>query len=132
MKRQKSKKRLTEQSPGPVLFTTAGTRRRHALILPRYLAEDSQDKRLLGSRFDRAFEIMKRWADLEKQGHLARKETALDASFLHEVFGEGLGYRTSTQSPEKYELERNFTVEGVGTADGALGDFAANVPASGP
>jgi hypothetical protein len=124
MKKSKRLPAPKPQLPGPSLFTTAGTRRRRALILPRYLAEDSEDKRLLGSRFDRGFATLKRWADLESQGHLARKETALDADFLHEVFAEGLGYKTAPQSPDKYQLERNYSVPGVGTADGALGDFA--------
>ena len=64
------------------------------------------------------------------QGHLARKETALDASFLFEVFGEALGYKPVTQNPEKYHLERNYTVPGVGTSDGALGLFTPGSAAS--
>jgi hypothetical protein len=130
MKKQKPAPRRKQQPPGPSLFMTAGTRRRRALILPRYLADESEDKRLLGSAFDRAFETLKKWADLETRGHLARKETALDADFLHEVFGQALGYKTATQSPNKYQLERNYLVPGVGTADGALGEFALGAQAS--
>jgi hypothetical protein len=73
-----------------------------------------------------AHEVIKKWAALAAGGHLERKETALDASFLHEVFGEALGYRTGTDSPDAYHLDRNFTVPGCGTADGALGEFATN------
>jgi hypothetical protein len=61
---------------------------------------------------------------LESKGHLRKKETALDADFLLEVFGKGLGYTPASQNPQKYNLLRNFTVPGVGTADGAIGVFA--------
>ena len=61
---------------------------------------------------------------MQEQGHLQKKETALDANFLHEVFGEALGYKTATQSPEAYQQQRNFTVPGGQFADGALGDFS--------
>ncbi len=109
MKKQPSPRDKRSRA-APPLFAAPAARRRRALILPRYLAEAAPDKRLLGSRFDRAFEILTRWADLESKGHLARKETALDAEFLHEVFGEALGYQTHAQNPERYHLERNFTV----------------------
>jgi Eco57I restriction-modification methylase len=117
-------------SSEPDLFAGVGSRRRRTLILPRYLAEEAESKLLAGRRQDRAFEIMTKWAGMEKQGHLDKKETALDAGFLHEVFGDALGYQTVTQSPAQYQLERNFTVPGVGTADGALGQFSALTPPS--
>ena len=41
-----------------------------------------------------------------------------------------LHYRAATQSPEEFELQRNFTVPGVGVADGALGNFAPGAAAS--
>ncbi|HVC98884.1 MAG TPA: type I restriction enzyme HsdR N-terminal domain-containing protein [Pirellulales bacterium] len=106
------------------LFVKLAKRRRRALVLQKYLVDEADKPVHRGPRQDRAFEILGRWAELESKGHLGKKETSLDASFLHEVFGEGLGYRTATENPEKYELERNFTVEGTGTADGALGLFA--------
>lgn len=68
------------------------------------------------ARFSR-LQVIAKWAELQAQGHLFRKETSLDADFLIDVFGKALGYRKATDSPEKYELERNFTVPGVGTAD---------------
>lgn len=58
---------------------------------------------------------------LYPQGHLIRKETALDADFLIEVFGKALGYRQATDSPQRYELERNFTVPDVGWRVRAVG-----------
>lgn len=110
------------------LFSRLAHRRRRPLFLQRYLAEEAEKPLYRDARQVQAFAILLKWADLEKSGHLARKETALDAAFLHEVFGEALGYRLATDSPEKYELERNFTVPGVGTADGALGNFAVAAP----
>jgi hypothetical protein len=119
------------QTPSPLeAFAKPKSRRRRTLILPRHVAERADDKRLQGKPLDRAYEIVIRWADMEKQGHLDKKETALDADFLHEVFGDALGYKTATQSPEKYQQQRNFTVPGVGTADGALGDFSPALASS--
>ena len=66
----------------------------------------------------------------KKKATWRSKETSLDADFLREVFGEALHYRSATQSPEAYELERNFTIPGVGAADGALGNFLAGAPRS--
>lgn len=97
--------------------------RRRPLILPKYLAQEAEKGQFQGPGQDRAHAILVRWADLAAGGHLDRKETALDAEFLAQVFGAALGYRDGTQSPDEYELERNFTVPDVGTADGALGVF---------
>ena len=113
-------------SPGTVandLLTPVESRRRSGLILARLLADEADKILYRGEPQDRAHEILKRWADLERAGHLARKETAVDASFLQEVFGDALAYRQATQSPDEYELERNFSVPGGGTADAALGNF---------
>ncbi len=122
----KKKTPASPRSPSdpPQLFTRVENRHRRALFLSRFLAEEAKSNLLRGKQQDQAREILRKWADLQAQGHLDKKETALDASFLHEVFGEALGYQTVTQSPENYHLERNFTVPGVGTADGALGLFS--------
>jgi hypothetical protein len=111
------------QVDGAYLFAKPEDRRRRALFLARFLAEEARSNLLSGKKQDHAHEILRKWADLESKGHLDKKETALDASFLQEVFGEALGYQSVTQSPENYQLERNFAVPGVGTADGALGLF---------
>ncbi len=66
---------------------------------------------------------LERWADAADQGHLRQKETALDAEFLHRIFGDALGYKSITESPADYHREKNPTVAGAGTADGALGLF---------
>ena len=99
-------------------------RRRRPLILPRYLRKEADCLRQQGANLDEAHQVLIRWADLETSGALERKETALDADFLNEVFGEALGYRLPTHSPQDYHVERQFTVAGVGSADGALGNFS--------
>lgn len=100
-------------------------RRRRPLILPRFLEDVARDPRHRGFALDAAHQLVIRWADLESQGHLQSKETSVNAQFLLEIFGQGLGYATVTDSPEKYHLEREFTIPGVGTADAALGCFSA-------
>ena len=102
---------------------SAALRRRRPLILPRYLKEEGDKLKHRGIDLEKAHQVILRWASLEAEGHLRRKETSLDADFLNEVFGEALGYKTATQSPKQYQLERQYSVSGVGTADGALGHF---------
>lgn len=105
------------------LFAPVSIRRRRSLILPKYLADEADKLIHRGQRQDQAYEILKKWAKLESEGHIFKKETAVDADFLLDVFGHALGYRAFTESPDSYELQRNFGVAGVGTADGALGLF---------
>ncbi|MBI1831850.1 MAG: N-6 DNA methylase [Planctomycetes bacterium] len=119
------KKSASPKKPlsGPTLFSTLSRRRHRVLILPRLLRADADNVQLRGQRQDNAHTILKKWARLEKEGHLGKKETAVDADFLLEVFGEALGFKPWTKNPDRHELARNFAVPGVGTADGALGDF---------
>ena len=121
-----TKKRPRENEPN--LFTANGpvngsSRRRRALFLPRLLGEEARKETYRGAYEDQAYGIVKRWADLESDGYLDKKETARDAEFLHELFGKALGYRSSTESPGAYHLEREFAIPGVGSADAALGKF---------
>lgn len=101
-------------------------RRQRALFIPRFLREAASDLQLAGPAQDKAHAIAIRWADLETNGHLHRpdyKETSIDTQFLDQLFGEGLGYQVKTTSPDAWQLEHKFTVQGVGTADAALGEF---------
>jgi len=116
-------KTIHNQDNGPSLFAPLERRRRSGLVLRRFLAEEAESFHYRGEQQDQAHEIIKRWADLESERHLAKKETSLDADFLREVFGEALGYQAATESPDDYQLQRNFTVPGIGVADGALGNF---------
>lgn len=95
-----------------------------ALFIPAYLTEAAQARaHLYGERLPAAHAVLAKWADLADRGALARKETALDADFLREIFGEALGYAPVTEGHETYQLDRQVAVPGAGTADGALGDF---------
>jgi hypothetical protein len=128
--KRKSSPSSRSQARGPGLFSNLEKRRHRILFLPRFLHEEANAAFLRGPKQDRAYEVVCKWADLLAKGHLDRKETALDADFLQEVFGEALGYRSITQSPDHYQLERNFAVPGVGTADGALGTFSTTAEPS--
>lgn len=118
---------------GPSLFLqqeledrqlTRRIRRQRALFLPHYLKDASGSVQLLGAAQDRAYQIALHWADLESSGHLpSYKETSVDTQFLDQLFVEGLGYQLKTTSPTAWQLEHKYAVSGVGTADGALGDF---------
>lgn len=101
-------------------------RRQRALFIPRLLADAASGERLAGEARDRAFEIATRWADRESSGRLKKdKETTIDTQFLDQLFGEGLGYKLKTASPDAWHLEHKFSIPAVGTADAALGDFPA-------
>jgi hypothetical protein len=125
--RMAKRKTRSENRPlSPALFSKPAGRRRSGLVLSRFLAEAAESMHLRGPEQDAAHKILVHWADLERQGHLAKKETSLDADFMHEVFGQSLHYRLATDSPEDYQQQRNFSIPGVGTADGALGNFTAS------
>ncbi len=73
---------------------------------------------------DRAYEIALHWADLESSGELVQfKEKSIAPQFLGEFFGEGLGYQVKMASPDDWQMEYEFYVKDVGTADAALGQF---------
>ena len=123
-------KRKNHKQNGPTLFEAElvrierQIRRQRALFIPRLLRHASSSFPSEGPQQDRAFEIVCRWADLEKTGKLHQfKETSVDTQFLDQLFGEGLGYAVKTTSPERWQLEHKYSVPGVGTADAALGNF---------
>jgi len=123
------------QPPEPSLFVAQrpqallAARRRRGLYIPALLREKA--KRIEHEYADglaRTAGILQHWADLESQGLLQQKERAIDAQFLLDVFGTALGYKPVTEGCKDYQLEREFPVPGVGTADGAVGSFAADAP----
>lgn len=75
------------------LFSRLAHRKRRPLFLQRYLAEEADKPRFRQASEGQPFEIIAKWAELHAQGHLLRKETALDADFLIGVFGKALAYR---------------------------------------
>ena len=111
----------------PVLFASAGSTRKHrALIVPNILAKESESFHLRGPEQDRAWELCKRWADMERGGFVAKtKETSIDAEFLLDIFGEALGFTPAKANHDHYHLERQYPVPNVGRADGALGHFGS-------
>jgi hypothetical protein len=123
-------KKKSAQSGSPRLFERhereldRRVRRQRALFIPRYLREAALNQQLTTPEQDRAYEIAMQWAELETNGHLAKhRETSIDTQFLDQLFGLGLGYTLKTQSPLDWQLEHKYTVPGVGTAEGAFGDF---------
>lgn len=100
---------------------TFAARRRRALFLPKFVDEAYQKAHYIHDRAPRVHEVLSKWADMEMAGRLEVKETSLDAEFLHEVFG-ALGFTGQTEG-DRFNLDRQFTVQGVGQADGALGVF---------
>jgi hypothetical protein len=128
-------KRPSKPSPeldsAAALFAELEDRKRRKLFLPKLLASragHTGGHHLATPARDRAHAIILKWADMETAGQLDKKETSLDAAFLREVFGDGLGYRGPTESPAGWECERQFHVPNVGDADGALGRFAPGQP----
>lgn len=99
-------------------------RRQRALFIPRYVEEAAKAKSLRGEAFEKAYEIARRWARMDRQGELRKhKESSIDAEFLAAVFGEGLGYKLKTEDGDSWTLDREWFVEGVGKSDGAIGRF---------
>ncbi|MBW3598813.1 MAG: N-6 DNA methylase, partial [Planctomycetes bacterium] len=123
MKRKSPSAPNTAASRQATLFTQP-KRRIRTLLLPRLVSEESSKIIYQDERQEAAHEILKKWATLESQGHIAlKKETSADADFLLDVFGRALGYRTFNDSPDQYELDREFSIAGGMSADGAVGNF---------
>ncbi len=117
------------QDDGPRLFVEQeiAAERRHqrqrALFIPRFLTNAAAAAMLDEAAHKATYGAIKRWADLEANGHLRHKETAIDTQFLEQIFADGLGYQVVTRSPEAWQLAHKYSVLEVGIADGALGDF---------
>ena len=72
-------------------------------------------------RLTAATTALNRWADLAESHALNHKEVSLDAEFLRIIFCEALGYKQRTDSPEAYQVEREFTVPGAGAGRWGIG-----------
>jgi hypothetical protein len=118
-------KRTGKRAASPVLFIDAARRRHRHLFLPKLLQEMSARPAIDGQDLEKARMLLNQWADLAEAGHLNQKETSLDAEFLEKIFGDALGYKSVTESPNDYHREKQFAVPGAGTADGALGSFVS-------
>ncbi|MGH7178433.1 MAG: Eco57I restriction-modification methylase domain-containing protein, partial [Tepidisphaeraceae bacterium] len=110
----------------PFMSFVEERRRRHPrLFLAKLLSRETHRLPVDAAEYERVGNLLRAWADLADAGHLGQKETSLDAEFLEKIFGDALGYRSVSESPTEYHRERQFTVAGAGTADGALGMFAS-------
>ncbi|MEP0848160.1 MAG: N-6 DNA methylase [Phycisphaerae bacterium] len=99
-------------------------RRKRRLILPRRLFAAAESTRLKGDSQDRAYGIIRKWAELERSRKLeSLSETQLELEFLTEVFGDALGYALFSANADAWELQPKFRVNG-GVADAAIGSFA--------
>jgi type I restriction-modification system DNA methylase subunit len=112
------------------LFRSAALARHRSLILPKYLNDEAAKPIHHDLAAEEAHKILVKWANLESNGHLAKKEISLDSQFLDEVFGDALHYLPSAKKPDGYQLEHKFSVPDVGIADGALGSFPPDIPAN--
>ncbi|NOG54443.1 MAG: N-6 DNA methylase [Planctomycetes bacterium] len=93
------------------------------LILERYLREAADDRQLDDTETDAAYAILCKWADFETSGRLLKlKETQLQGDFLHEVFGQALGYVRAAENAEEWNLEQHRSF-GMQTPDAVLGHF---------
>ena len=85
-----------------MLFVDAMKRRHNKLVLPKFLREEAfRSVPDDNPAFQKAKQILRWWADLADKGHLAQKETKLDADFLQKIFGEALGYKAITESSDE-------------------------------
>ena len=108
-------------------------KRKHPhLILPRLLTERATENPFDPARLQVGQDALRRWAELATGAALTAKETALDAEFLKVIFGEALGYRGRTDTPDAFQIERQFPVPEAGYADAALGTFVAGQPLGQP
>lgn len=123
MEKPRSKKPTTGAAVS--LFPQANRRRHPRLFLPKYLTEEANRLVIEPAELERVTAILANWAHAAMDGHLAQKETSLDAEFLQKILGEALNYKSVTESPNDYHREKNPSVPGAGVADGALGHFAS-------
>ena len=121
----KGKTRTEKSTLPPTLFAKPAGQRRAGLVLSRFLAEEAEFMHLRGPEQEAAARFSSIGPNWSDRATWRRRKPRLDAGFMHEVFGLALHYLSATESPEDYQQERNFSIPGIGTADGALGNFAA-------
>lgn len=123
-KRRKTTKSSEPHIPGLNIAGSLRLRKHDSLFLSALLEKEAAKAANAGPDQDAAYAIVMKWADLETSGQLARiKETSANADFLNTVFGQALGYRTKTDDPADFGVEREYHVPSVGPVDGALGLF---------
>jgi hypothetical protein len=117
-----------EEMARPTLFTVESAvavrqPKTDTLIVPRFLREMADDKRLKEAEMKAAHEVLARWAELESSGRLAEmNETQMQGDFLAEVFGDALGYTGFSEGKEVWHRHQHDAV-GEETPDAILGIF---------
>lgn len=123
-KRRTAKESSEPHIPGLNIAASLRLRKHDSLFLSALLEKEAEKAANAGPDQDAAYAIVMKWADLETSGQLARiKETSANADFLNTVFGQALGYKTKTDDPVDFGVEREYHVPSVGPVDGALGLF---------
>ena len=98
-------------------------RQLRTLFLPSLLEQESHDQRLKDADQDLAYEIIRKWADIESSGKLDQmKETSIKGEFCKEIFGDALGYTLFADNKEKWNFRQEYSVN-RGQADAAIGIF---------
>ncbi len=93
------------------------------LILPIFLRDAANDKRLDENGLKPAHAVLVKWADLETSGRLAEHgETQMQGEFLADVFGDALGYAGFTEGNDVWHREQHYQIAGE-TPDAVLGFF---------
>jgi type I restriction-modification system DNA methylase subunit len=127
------------KSSASTLFIPAPVASRRVLILSKFLYSTDPQVNVAhitfqhddGPEFHSAHAIIKKWADMERKGLLKKKETALDANFLNDIFGTALRYIPVERAANgEFTLDRQLAVPGIGPVDGALGFFPLKDTAS--
>jgi hypothetical protein len=107
---------MAKSTPAPSLFAAVSPRQRRVLILSKYLygpdpqnLAEAQYHHDAGPDFDSAHALIKKWADMERSGLLKKKETALDANYLSDVFGTALHYILNGLPDTHWGIVSNFS-----------------------
>jgi len=101
-------------------------RRQRNLFLPHYLSQEAIQYNTREEIPKHLHDIICKWADLETSGKLEKKkETALEAEFLTDIFGEVLGYTLFSENKDQWNLEHKYFING-GEADAAIGLFESD------
>jgi len=95
--------------------------------MPALLQQQASDKRLKGPEYDRAYEIICKWAGIESSGKLdPMNETAIEGEFCKDV-ADALGYTFFSEGKESWNFQQKYSVNG-GQADAANGIFGPGEP----
>ena len=87
--------------------------RKRTLFLPKILEDKTKINKQVfeNGKFEKAHEIICKWADIEKSGKLKpRKESNLEGEFFKEIFGDCLGYTLFSEHKDRWEAEQKYSI----------------------